>query len=177
MGYAPLAFDEQARLARLTGLQLLDAPPNPRLSTLAARALALFPGAETAALSLVAAERVWFKSAYGGNLNDLPREVAFCSHAVLGLHVMVVPDLARDRRFANNPLVTGEPALRFYIGAPLVGGVGTLCVIGKQPQHPTPAQVGGLAQLALLADTQILMQGTLQALQTAQSPDPQPASA
>ena len=168
MGAAPLACDEQARLARLGDLRLLDTPPDARLNTLTARALALFPGARAAALSLVAADRVWFKSNHGGDLRELPREVAFCSYAVLGLHVMVVPDLARDRRFATNPLVTGDAALRFYVGAPLVGGVGVLCVLGMEPQHPTATQVGGLAQLALLADTQILMQGALQALRTDQ---------
>ena len=164
MSDASLAYDEPARLARLADLKLLDTPPDARLDTLAARALALFPGAESAAVSLVAAERVWFKSSCGAAPQELPREVAFCSHTVLGLHVLVVPDLTRDRRFATNPLVAGQAALRFYVGAPLVGGVGALCVIGKQPQHPTAAQVSGLAQLALLADTQILMHGALQAL-------------
>ncbi len=166
MGDAPLAFDEQARLARLDDLRLLDTLPDARLDTLTVRALALFPGANAAALSLVAADRVWFKSKCGGDFREMPRGLAFCSHALLGLQVMVVPNLARDRRFATNPLVTGEAALRFYVGAPLVGGIGALCVLGTEPQHPTAAQVGGLAQLALLADTQILMQGALQALRT-----------
>ncbi len=161
---AHLAYDEPERLKRLADFCLLDTPADPRFDSLVARALALFPGASAAALTLVAAQRVWFKSVRGMEPGEAPRESAFCSHAILGSRMMIVPDLTLDCRFATNPLVTGKSGLRFYAGAPLTGGVGTLCVFGTQALRPSPAQVDGLAKLALLADTQMLMHAALHTL-------------
>ena len=172
MAAAHLAYDEPERLKRLADLCLLDTPPDPRFDSLVARALALFAGASAAALTLVDAKRVWFKSVRGMEPGEAPRESAFCSHAILGSRVMIVPDLTLDYRFATNALVAGKPGLRFYAGAPLTGGVGTLCVFATQVLRPSPAQVDGLAKLALLADTQILMHAALQALARATPASP-----
>ncbi len=164
MGTAAESSDEEKRLERLQALDVLDTPTDARFDSLTARALALFPGGSAAALSLVASKRVWFKSRIGLDVDQLPREVAFCSHTILNPAVLVVPDLSQDRRFARNILVTGDPRLRFYIGAPLTGQIGALCVIGTQPQQPTPRQIEGLARLALFADAQLLMCGALRTL-------------
>ncbi len=175
MGRAAHAFDEPGRLARLHGLNLLDTAADPRFDSLAVRALALFPTALRAGVSLVDADRVWFKSITGSAETEFSRDVAFCAHAVLGHCAMVVSDLRLDRRFADNVLVAGDPGLRFYVGVPLAGGVGALCVFGKVPHRPTPAQMAGLLSLALLADTQVLMHGALQTLRHVTHPSLRPA--
>lgn len=106
-----------------------------------------------ALISIVDGERQWFKSRVGLQATETPREFAFCAHAVQNPHeVMVVPDAALDARFASNPLVTGEPNIRFYAGAPLVTSegqaIGTVCVIGNQPATLTEEQLDTLRFLS-----------------------------
>jgi diguanylate cyclase (GGDEF)-like protein len=99
-------------------------------------------------------ERQWFKSRQGADLEETPREHAFCSHAILGDKVMVVDDATKDLRFADNPLVTGETGIRFYAGAPLRTSdgytIGTLCVIDQLPRKMDERERGILADLAAL---------------------------
>ena len=158
---APEAFDEHERIRRLHSLRILDTPVDPRFDALVARALALFPGASIAAVSLVDTQRHWFKASRGLSVNEISRSISLCAHALLGSKVMVVPDASRDRRFADNPLVLGAPAIRFYAGAPLTGAVGALCVIGTKARKASEAEIEGLARLALLVDAQLLMHGAL----------------
>ena len=164
------SLDEAERLGRVEALGLMGTEAEARLDSLTARALALFPGASSAALSLVGSDRVWFKARVGLTRAELPRNVAFCSHTVGGRGVLVVPDLTQDRRFACNVLVTSTSGARFYIGAPLTGGLGALCVVGPKPQHPTELQVAALVQLALFADSQLLMCGALRSLARSHHP-------
>jgi PAS domain S-box-containing protein len=100
--------------------------------------------APVALVSLVEDERQRFLAREGFDQRESPRETSFCAHAMLGSAVMEVPDATRDPRFAGNPLVTGEPRIRFYAGAPLVSGegvpLGALCVISPEPR-------GGLSDL------------------------------
>ena len=96
--------------------------------------------------------RQWFKAKKGLTLSETPREDAFCAHTAMTHRTMVVPDAKLDKRFLNNPLVTGDPKIRFYAGAPLIACeghvLGTLCVINDRPQELTKAQQEVLEALA-----------------------------
>jgi diguanylate cyclase (GGDEF)-like protein len=146
MPAAQLPSDEPQRLAAVRELGLLDTPAEERFDAFArlARAVADTP---IAVFSMVDAERQWFKAREGLDASQTPRDQAFCAHAILTPHqVLVVEDATQDPRFADNPLVTGQPGIRFYAGAPVRAPsgqpVGTLCVIDTTPR----AMPDGLAQ-------------------------------
>lgn len=128
-----IPVDERERLAELQALHVLDTPPEERFDRITRTAQRLF-GVQTALISLIDAERQWFKSKQGLESEETPRKYAFCAHAILDDEVMVIPDAREDQRFSGNPLVLGAPNIRFYAGAPLKGPrghrVGTLCVLG-----------------------------------------------
>lgn len=152
---APPPANEAERLERLRALAVLDTAPEPLFDTLSRLAAAIC-GTPIALLSLVDASRQWFKANVGlPGVSETPRELAFCAHAILDGEVLEVGDACADPRFAGNPLVTGEPGIRFYAGAPieLPGGVrlGTLCVIDRQPRRLDPAQREQLRELAAAA--------------------------
>jgi diguanylate cyclase (GGDEF)-like protein len=147
----PIPPDEAQRLESLRRLAILDTPAEERFDRITRTAARLFD-APIALVTLVDASRQWFKSAQGLDLMETPRDVSFCAHALLGDEPFVVPDTKRDPRFADNPLVTGPPYVRFYAGMPLEGPeglkLGTLCIIDKKPRTMT---LGGLAALRDLA--------------------------
>ncbi|MDP5292943.1 PAS domain S-box protein [Oceanimonas sp. CHS3-5] len=133
-----LPFDEQQRLQALLRTGLLDSPPEARFDRLTRIAQQSF-GVDIALVSLVDSERQWFKSAQGLDACETGRDISFCGHAILDSRLFVVEDAARDERFADNPLVTGAPHIRFYAGAPLHSlegfRIGTLCVIDFRPRR------------------------------------------
>ena len=143
--------DEAARLATLRRYGILDTPPERGFDDLAALA-AQICRTPVALVSLVDAGRAWFKARVGIDAAEAPRDVAFCSHAILQRDLFVVGDTLSDARFSLNPLVTGAPKVRFYAGAPLVspGGdaLGTLCVIDRVPRELLPEQVSALMALS-----------------------------
>ena len=150
-----LRDDEDATLLALHALQVLDSEPEAEFDALV-NAAALACGVPMSMLSLVDAQRQWFKAKVGlPGITETPREHAFCAHAVQGDTLMEVADATLDPRFADNPMVTGEPQIRFYAGAPLRlsdgSRVGTLCVIDRQARVLLPQQRALLQQLALVA--------------------------
>jgi GAF domain-containing protein len=105
-----------------------------------------------ALISLVDAERQWFKSRRGVAVSETPRDMSVCAHAILGADVMQVPDLLVDDRFADNPAIAGPDRGRFYAGAPLVlddgSRIGTLCVVDHRPRLLDDDQLAELRRLA-----------------------------
>ncbi|MGV3662022.1 MAG: PAS domain-containing protein, partial [Prosthecobacter sp.] len=140
---APLPADETQRLEALLSYAVLDTPPEAELDDITALAAETF-GTPMALISLVDEHRQWFKSRVGLEVEETPRELAFCAHALERNTVLMVPDATQDDRFSANPLVTGEVNIRFYAGAPLKAPtgetLGTLCVIDRVPRTLTPHQ-------------------------------------
>lgn len=129
--------DETARLAALHSLKVLDTRAEYRFDRITRLAKRLF-GTDISLLSLVDRERQWFKSRQGLQAAQTPREIAFCAHAINADKPMIVPDATKDLRFHDNPLVTGNPNIRFYAGYPVSAPsghkLGTLCVIDSKPR-------------------------------------------
>jgi len=148
---ASLPPDEEARLAELRRYAVLDTPPEDAFDDLT-RLAAQICGTPIALVSFVDAHRQWFKSRVGIDTPETPRDIAFCAHAILNKEeALVVPDALQDERFADNPLVTGDPKVRFYAGTPLVTpsghALGTLCVFDRKPRQLTAAQLDALQVL------------------------------
>jgi GAF domain-containing protein len=152
---------EAERLQHLHNTGILDTPDDRLYRSYADEALNLFPGSLVAAVSLIDSDRQWFKTIVGIDAKEMPRETSFCTHTVETDGVMVVEDTTQDSRFANNPLVTASPRLRFYVGISLVNGVGALCVMGNKPRHVTEAEIEKLKNLAHCVDIQLLAHGAL----------------
>jgi diguanylate cyclase (GGDEF)-like protein/PAS domain S-box-containing protein len=148
---APFPTSEAERLDALRSLDLLDTPPEPAFDDLT-RLAAFVCGTPIALISLVDPCRQWFKARVGLDATETHRDIAFCSHAILQDDLFVVPDATEDARFKDNPLVTGEPNIRFYAGMPLTGpeghNLGTLCVIDRVPRMLSPQQQDALRVLA-----------------------------
>jgi signal transduction histidine kinase len=148
-----LNHDEAERLAALREYGILDTPPEAAFDRIAVLAADLFD-VPIAAVSLIDTDRQWFKAMVGLDATQTPREQAFCAYTILSDEVMEVSDATRDRRFHENPLVTDDPSIRFYAGAPLRlrsgHRAGALCVIDRKPHAPMSDEQK--RRLAILAD-------------------------
>lgn len=153
MGPSEVEHDdaESARLRMLACYELLDTPPEPHFDALA-RLAARLCGTSMAVISLIDCDRQWFKAEVGLNLRETPRDVSFCSRTIEADTFFEVPDARADRRFADSPLVTGPPDVRFYAGVPLrvEGGhqLGALAVLDREPRRLSAQQREDLATLA-----------------------------
>jgi diguanylate cyclase (GGDEF)-like protein/PAS domain S-box-containing protein len=155
MQAAPKRANEAESLVALMALDVLDSEPEAEFDALV-RAAAIVCGVPVSLISLIDAERQWFKASTGlAGVKESALDVAFCAHVVLSDDLFEVPDAMQDARFADNPFVTGRPDIRFYAGAPLILSdgtrVGTLCVIDHRPRQLDETQREVLRQLSVAA--------------------------
>lgn len=148
----PLPEGEEQRLTTLRHYSVLDTAPEQAFDDLALLAAQICQ-VPTAMVSFVDEQRQWFKSRHGMEVSETPREIAFCAHTILNSNaVLEVPDATLDSRFASNVLVTSEPHVRFYAGAPLVApdgqSLGALCVMDRTPRHLSEGQIAALRALS-----------------------------
>jgi PAS domain S-box-containing protein len=145
------ADQEDARLEALRAYAVVDTAPEPAFDDLTRLASRLL-GCPISLISFVDRDRVWFKSRIGLTVPETPREASFCAHAILSDQVLVVRDAAADPDFSKNQLVTSEPNVRFYAGAPLIAPtgfrLGTLCVMDQAPRELKPDEIDTLKVLA-----------------------------
>lgn len=153
-GY-PLPADEPGRLQALRALECVGTGPEVEFDSIVELLSTIFH-VPIALLSLMEEDHQWFKARVGIDLETTDRCSAFCAHTITGNDVFVVSDATQDRRFADNPLVRGEPNIRFYAGYPLSldgrHNIGSLCIIDTFPRQPTPVQLEQLTHLAKVAE-------------------------
>ena len=170
MQAAAIPPNEVERLAALRALEILDTDAEPEFDELVALAATLC-GAPIGLVSLVDADRQWFKAAIGLPRGESRRSLAFCAHAILQESVFTVEDATTDLRFADNPMVLNQPNIRFYAGMPISTSnglpLGTLCVIDTVPRHLNPQQKQALEILGQQVNLRLELRMHRKALQEA----------
>ena len=163
---APLPVDEVERLAELQALEILDTPSETRFDRIVELAARVFR-TPIAYVAMIDANRQWFKSRCGLDASETARDISFCSHTILQGGPLVVPDARLDPRFCDNPLVVGEPHVRFYAGYPLAGPggrrVGTLCLADRVPRTLDDGELEILSRLAAMAEHELGMVSLIRA--------------
>ena len=151
--------NEISRLKTLKSLNILDTMPEERFDRLTRIARRVFD-APIALVSLVDENRQWFKSCMGLDTRETSRDISFCGHAILADNFFIISDTLADDRFADNPLVTGKPHIRFYAGAPLKAldgsKLGTLCIIDRKPRTLDREQLQLLSDLAIIVEQELV---------------------
>ncbi len=165
---APIPAHEAERLADLRSLNLLDTPPEERFDRIVRLTASVFD-VPMVFISLVDSDRQWFKAKCGVSVCQTARDISFCAHAINQAEPTVVLDALEDDRFCDNPLVTGEPHIRFYAGCPIGGpngmNVGTLCMADRRPRNFDTRQLVTLRELAALAEQQLNLMDQIRAQQ------------
>ena len=150
---APLPLNETKRLEKLRSYDVLDSEREERFDRIS-RTLATLLNVPFVFVSLVDASRQWFKSTHGIDVDEMPREISFCQHAILQDGVFFIPDATKDERFMHNPLVTDDPSIRFYAGAPLKTSdgfnLGTLCAVDVTQRELSSAEQQVVADMAAM---------------------------
>lgn len=151
MSATPRPIDEDRRLAALRALRVLDTEAEPAFDAIVRMVSRAF-GAPIALVSLLDERRQWFKARVGLDVSETPRKQAFCNYTIQGTSPLVVPDATKDPRFAESALVTEEPFVRSYLGAPLISAegdvYGALCAMDSTPVDWTREQIAMLQDLA-----------------------------
>jgi GAF domain-containing protein len=147
---APIPEYDSQRLKALRKLLILDTPAEERFDRITQFAMREFD-MPMALVSLVDKDRQWFKSNFGVEAQETPRDISFCGHAILERNILLIPDALKDERFHDNPLVVNKPWIRFYAGAvlrmPYGVALGTLCVMDTRPREMDPVDLSILGSL------------------------------
>ena len=150
--------NERERLAALRALDILDTDAEERFDRVTRVAMRMF-NVPMAAVALVDESRQWLKSRFGIDVDETHRDISFCGHTILGKDVFVIPDASQDRRFHDNPMVTGESHVRFYAGCPINLGnqlhLGTLCIIDTEPRDFTEEDIANLQDLTAMVEHEL----------------------
>jgi GAF domain-containing protein len=158
---APIPTEDLRRLQALREMLILDTPPEERFDRVVQFAADEFD-MPIVLVSLVDAERQWFKARVGLDVCETDRESSFCGHAILRPEILVIENALEDERFHDNPLVVGAPDIRFYAGAPLqlpCGEiVGTLCLIDRRPRTLDAVDLAIFGSLRELVVTELVSQ-------------------
>jgi class 3 adenylate cyclase len=161
---APEPIDEIERIEALRRLEILDSPAEDRFDDLVELAAKTFK-VPISYVALVDTGRQWFKSKVGLDVDQTPRSISFCSHAILQSTPLIIPDTKADEKYAENPLVTEDPHIRFYAGQSLRDPqgfrIGTLCVADRAPRAFTSEQSDILQRMALLVERELSMRNTI----------------
>ncbi len=156
---AAIPADEAERIQALQALGILDTPREDRFDRVTRLAKRIF-GVPIVIVSLVDTDRQWFKSCIGMAATEGSRETSFCGHAIHGDGIYLVPDAQVDPRFHDNPMVMGDPHIRFYAGCPLGIGpgsrIGTLCLIDREPRSFSDDDAAALRDLAGMVEQELL---------------------
>lgn len=167
----PIPYNEADRLRTLKLYGVLDTAAEKCFDDLTQLASTICE-APICLVSLIDETRQWFKSRVGIDATETPRDFAFCAHAINQSDMFVIEDALKDERFANNPLVTSDPGIRFYAGVPLFvtegQALGTLCVIDRIPRHLTAKQIECLTTLGSAVVSQLELRRALSDLRLLQ---------
>ena len=154
----PEATDESGRLRATRATGLFDTPAHISYDRIV-RIAALLTDMPISLISLLDEDRQWFKARLGMSMTETPRSWAFCNYTILENKIMIVEDALQDPRFASNPLVTGQEAIRFYAGVPLLDSnacrLGSLCVLDRRPRQLSHEQTWALTELATIVSEEI----------------------
>ena len=173
MQEAPIPEEDSARLKELHSYGVLDTPSEAIFDDITYLVQDI-TGAKIGVISLIDENRQWFKSCVG--LEDAPKEtprnISFCGHTIVQRRPLIINDALEDDRFADNPLVQGEPRIRFYAGFPLIAAngmaLGSLCAIDMEPRALTPRQITSLERLARQVVSQMELRREAHLLQSAE---------
>lgn len=159
MKLAPIPTNDKERICALEGLHLLDTAPEERLDRITKAAIERF-SVPISTITLVDKDREWFKSVHGLTNKEGSRDISFCGHALLSEVVLVINDTLADPRFSDNPMVKGEPFIRFYAGKSLYDyasnlPVGVFCIKDRQPREMSMADMADFLELADRAEKEI----------------------
>ncbi|MFA5999685.1 MAG: GAF domain-containing protein [Candidatus Paceibacterota bacterium] len=158
MQTAPIPPNEEERLKSLRGLKILDTLSEERFDVITRLAVKIF-NVPMSTITLVDANREWYKSVCGLGQKEGERAISFCGHALLADEILVIPDAKKDPRFADNPMVIGEPFIRFYAGVPIISvdgfRIGTFCIKGREPREFSLEDETNLKALAKWAEREV----------------------
>jgi len=158
MKEAPIPKNELTRIASLYALDLLDTPPEERFDRLTSCATKIFH-VPISTLTLIDVNREWFKSCQGLSKTEGDRAISFCGHALVENEILIIPDTLKDERFKDNPMVTGEPYIRFYAGVPIMSSddqrIGVFCIKDTKPRDFSEDDIFILKGLAAWAELEI----------------------